>query len=114
MTPFIDAIVSGGLCHARCAESDDHNCVVVWSGNAEEQLQALALSFAKTEAVEERRAKDAYAADLGKLRAENDRLRELVTLWWPLLHDGACHAGEIDDCQEPECVEARAALESEP
>ena len=41
---IIDAIISGGLLHAECAECANHQCVVVWSSGAAEQIDALVAS----------------------------------------------------------------------
>lgn len=38
---IIDAIISGGLLRAECAECDNHQCVVIWSSGAAEQIEAL-------------------------------------------------------------------------
>lgn len=38
---LIDMIVSAGLYEATCAEDSNHGCVVVWSANAIEQVQAF-------------------------------------------------------------------------
>ena len=41
---IIDAIISGKLIHAECAECANHQCVVVWSSGAAEQIEAIVAS----------------------------------------------------------------------
>lgn len=38
---IIDRIIAGKLMHASCAHDRDHECIVVWSSGAVEQLNAL-------------------------------------------------------------------------
>lgn len=38
---IVDAIIAGKLVTAGCAEDDDHSCVVVWSANVHEQIDAI-------------------------------------------------------------------------
>lgn len=45
---IIDSIIYSKLMHAQCAdEPHEHNCVVVWSSQAEEQLTAMCESWLK-------------------------------------------------------------------
>lgn len=38
---IIEVIITGGLCHASCASKPEHECIVVWSSGAAEQLDGL-------------------------------------------------------------------------
>ena len=44
----IDTIIKGRLCHASCANEPEHNCIVVWSSGAVEQIDAVVKSDAAT------------------------------------------------------------------
>jgi hypothetical protein len=37
----IDKIIEGGLIKATCAEDKEHECVVMWSSGAQEQIAAI-------------------------------------------------------------------------
>ena len=37
----IDTIISGNLVHAECAHNEHHNCILVWSSGAVEQIEAV-------------------------------------------------------------------------
>jgi hypothetical protein len=42
---IIDEVIKGNLFTAVCAESDQHNCIIVWSSGAAEQLEAIVEQF---------------------------------------------------------------------
>lgn len=37
---IIDQIIESGLCHAECCINEHHDCMVVWSSGAKEQIAA--------------------------------------------------------------------------
>ena len=38
---IIDAVIAGRLLRAECAHDKGHGCVLVWSGNADEQITEM-------------------------------------------------------------------------
>lgn len=98
---IIDQIISGKLFHAECAEDKNHPCIVIWSSQAEEQIEAMLSK------------KNAYHAHLERIE-ELEKALDSISRHHPIMGSkGDYRQGQFDVLESVKNI-AKEALKGKP